>query len=236
MPQDFRDPQTAREWDADTSCYNPTRPEQLELLLALVAAEYQPGQTILDLGLGSGQVEALLFARIPGAQVIGVDASAAMLEIARERLQPYAAQYSTVLHDLTQIDSLMLPERDYSIVISIQTLHHLDEAQMQRACAFIYRTLRPGGLFLLLDRIAIEYASLFGCYQTLWAQQDALRGSRVRQHEGESYAEHQARNRDRADIPLGLAQHLELLRAAGFEAACLHLHTQRALLAARKPR
>ncbi len=234
MPQDFRDPNTAREWDADTFYYNPTRPEQLEMLLALVAAEYQPGQTILDLGLGSGQVEALLFERIPGAQVVGVDASAAMLEIARERLQPYAAQYSTLLHDLTQIDSLSLPARDYGIVISIQTLHHLDDAQMQRAYAFIQRTLRPGGLFLLLDRIAVEYGSLFGCYQTLWAQQDAQRGSRMRWHEGETYTEHQAKNRDRADIPLGLARHLELLRAAGFEATCLHLHTHRALLAARK--
>jgi ubiquinone/menaquinone biosynthesis C-methylase UbiE len=234
MPQDFRDPNTAREWDADTRCYNPMRLEQLEMLLALVAAEYQPGQTILDLGLGSGQVEALLFERVPGAQVVGVDASAAMLEIAAERLQPYAAQYTTVLHDLAQIDTLALPARDYGIVISIQTLHHLDDAQMGRAYAFIQRTLRPGGLFLLLDRIAVEHANLFGCYQTLWAQQDAARGSQVRWHEGENYAEHQASNRDRADQPLGLARHLELLRMAGFAAACLHLHTHRALFAARR--
>lgn len=232
--QDFKDQNTARKWDADTISSNPSRPEQLDMLLTLVEAEYQPGKTILDLGIGSGLIEEMLFQRTPGAQIIGADASSAMIALADERLKPYSSQYITVEHDFTQIASLQLPPRSYQFVISVQTLHHLTDQQMQSAYSYIYNLLETGGLFLLLDRIGVDKSTLFNCYQNLWKRQDRLSGSQVSSSEGQDFADHQRIVRERGDLPMGLERHLQLLRQAGFEAACLHLQTNRALIAARK--
>ncbi len=235
MPyQDFKDPTTAQIWDADTRSHNPSRPEQLDMLLTIIADHYQSGKTILDLGMGTGLVEDLLFQRIPQAQVIGVDASTAMLELAHKRLQPYANQYTSFIHDLAAITTLQLPPSEYQIVFSVQTLHHLTDSQMQVAYQFIYNTLESGGLFLLLDRMAIEKGSLYSIYQSLWTRQDTLQGSHLHEWEGLTFADHQRIEPERGDIPLTLERHLTLLKQSGFDAACFNLQTNRALIVGRK--
>lgn len=233
--QDFKDPMVAQAWDADNRSLNPSRSEQLDMLLTVIADHYQAGKTILDLGMGTGLVETMLFQRVPQAEVVGVDGSAAMLELAHKRLQAQASQYTALIHDFAEIGTLQLPPRAYQIVFSVQTLHHLTDAQMLAAYQFIYNTLEAGGLFLLLDRIAVEQGGLFDLYQSLWARQDKVYQSRVYGAEGMTFAEHQAVVAGRGDLPLGLERHLELLKQVGFEAACLHLQTNRALLVGRKP-
>jgi tRNA (cmo5U34)-methyltransferase len=232
--KDFQDPVTAQTWDADTRINNPSRPEQLDILLTIIADHYQAGKTILDLGIGTGLVEEMLFQRVPQAQVVGVDASPAMLELAHKRLQPYAGQYTALIHDFININALQLPPREYQIVFSVQTLHHLTDPQMLVAYQYIYSTLESGGLFLLLDRIAVEQGGLYSVYQSLWARQDRLYQSTVKNAEGATFADHQRIVAGRGDLPLGLERHLGLLKQAGFESACLHLQTNRALLVGRK--
>jgi ubiquinone/menaquinone biosynthesis C-methylase UbiE len=227
--KDFQNPAAAQAWDADTRTRNPSRPEQLDMLLTIIADHYQAGKTILDFGMGTGLVEELLFQRIPQAQVVGVDASPAMLELAHKRLQPYASQYTALIHDFTDINMLQLPSREYQIVFSVQTLHHLTDPQMFVAYQYIYGTLESSGLFLLLDRIAVEQGSLYSVYQSLWARQDRLYQSTVKNAEGATFADHQRIVAGRGDLPIGLERHLDLLKQAGFEAACLHLQTNRAL-------
>lgn len=233
--QNFQDKATAVSWDKDTISANPSRPEQLDMLITLIEDGYQPGKSILDLGFGTGLVEEQIFRHIPSAQIIGVDASMAMMELAHPRLGAFKDQYITIQHDLSLIGSLQLPKRDYQFVFSVQTLHHLTDEQMQAAHRFIYNVLEVGGLFLLLDRIAVEKAALYDCYQSLWRRQDRIHGSQVASSEGATHSDHQERVRQRGDIPMSLERHLALLNGAGFEATCLHLQTNRALFAARKP-
>jgi tRNA (cmo5U34)-methyltransferase len=231
----FNDPAVAQSWDSDTITLNPSRPEQLDMLLTIIADHYQPDKTILDLGIGTGLVEEMLFKRIPQAQVVGVDGSPAMLELAHKRLQSYASQFTTLIHDLVDIAALQLPPCEYQIVFSVQTLHHLTDEQMLITYQFIYNTLESGGLFILLDRMAVQPSSLYGIYQSLWKRQDALYRSDVYIAEGTTFEEYQRNLADRSDIPIGLERHLQLLKQTGFDAACLHLQTNRALLVGRKP-
>lgn len=233
--QDFQDPTVAQAWDADNHSRNPSRSEQLDMMLTIIADHYQAGKSILDLGMGTGLVEAMVFQRVPQAQVVGVDASAAMLALAHQRLQSHASQYTALIHDFTDIATLKLPTHAYQIVFSVQTLHHLTDPQLLTAYQFIYDTLEAGGLFLLLDRIALDQGGLFDVYQSLWARQDRVYQSQVHNAEGTTFAEHQAVVAGRGDLPTSLERHLELLKQVGFEAACLHLQTNRALLVGRKP-
>jgi SAM-dependent methyltransferase len=232
MPlQDWKNPQAAARWDANSEGNNPTRQEQLDILLSVMADAYQPGKWVLDLGFGSGQVEKLIFERIPAARVVGVDHSPGMMALAAERLAPYQARYQAVEHDLEHLQSLALPEYPYQFVIAIQALHHLTPEGMRTAYRFIYDTLEPGGLFLLLDRMRVHTPGLWDAFQSVWARQDRVYGSTISHHEHTSFEVHERAVRERGDFPVTPEEHLAWLREVGFETAILHLHANRALIA-----
>src|SRR4051794_41596317 len=74
-----------RSWDGAAYDRLSTPMEQLgrEVLERL---ELRGDETILDAGCGSGRLTQLLIERVPDGRVIGVDASASMIDAARERL------------------------------------------------------------------------------------------------------------------------------------------------------
>jgi tRNA (cmo5U34)-methyltransferase len=232
MKEDWTNEETARNWDADPVSHNPLRVEQLDILLSVLEGEFRPGKAILDIGLGTGMVEEMIFKRVPGSYVVGVDFSEAMVELAHKRLIRYGFRYEVVMHDLRDIGTLRLPPRDYQIAFSVQTIHNVEDRYKKPVFDFIYNALEEGGLFLLLDRIAVDTPHLFNCYKTLWDRLGRVHDAHMR--EGESFEEHAQKVSQRGDLPANLEQNLAWLREAGFEAACLHLHGNRALFAARK--
>jgi tRNA (cmo5U34)-methyltransferase len=235
MVQNWSHLETAKQWDRSGHTRNPVRPEQLDLLVTLLAGLYREDCSILDLGYGSGQVEQLIFERIPHAQVVGVDNSDAMMQLAAERLNVSAPQFTSIKHDLARLNSLELPPRKYQFVIAIQSLHHLMHEQVPAVYQRIYDILEPGGCFLLLDRLRVKAPELWPLFQQVWQRQDAIYDSKVVPHEGENFQDHEAVVKDRGDFPADVAAHLEWLQASGFEAACLHVHGNRGLIAGVKP-
>src|SRR5687767_2253183 len=115
---DWKDPQEAESWSADPLSHNPTRAEQLDIMVSILADTYRQGKTILDIGFGSGLVEEIIFQRIPHAYIIGVDSSRAMLDLAHRRLAGKEGQYEIVMHDITETATLELPLEDYQVAIS----------------------------------------------------------------------------------------------------------------------
>lgn len=237
MIDDWRDPSLAQSWSSDPQRFNPLRTDQLDILLTLIEAVFQPGKTLLDLGSGSGLVEAALFERVPHAQVIGVDRSEPMMTLAAENLKPYPFSFIQVRADLSDADHLAgaatpLPKQAYQIAFSVQALHHLshdEHAGIYRALAHI---LEPGGWFFNLDRMAVQ-PPLFEIYQAL-----AQRLSRTHDfapEEGATIDEHNAMLARQGDTPLPVSDHLALLAEAGFSASVVHAYSNRALIAARKP-
>ncbi len=231
--EDWTDPDIARQWDADNTSHNPTRLEQLDIMLTILRDEYLPGTVVLDIGMGSGQVEEMLFKRIPEVYVVGTDFSEAMLDLARARLAPYANRYEIVRQDLTHPGDARLPTYEYSVAFSVQVVHNVAHPYKKEVFAFIYQALMPGGLFLLQDRIRVSTPGLFSTYRSVWDRLERL--SSGRPHEGRSFEEHERSVSTRGDQPATLEEHFAWLRDAGFaEVACLHLHGNRALIAARK--
>ncbi len=96
----------------------------------------QPGERILDIGCGTGQLTAEI-AR-SGAQVTGLDSSADMLAGARKNYP----ELSFVLADAAGFD---FPE-PFDAVFSNAALHWVKNAE--GAAASIARALRPGGRFV----------------------------------------------------------------------------------------
>lgn len=233
--EDWTDMEQARRWSADPVSHNPTRPEQLDIMLSVLEEEYRAGTYVLDVGMGSGIVEEMVFERVSGVMIVGIDASEPMVELAHERLAPYRGRYEVVMGDLTRLADVRLPEHEYSVAISVQVIHNVAHEHKREAFEFVYRVLAPGGLFLLVDRVRVEGPGLFGAYSAMWRRLDRLHGAHVRANERATFEEHEQSVSGRGDQPATLEEHLRWLREAGFsEVACLHIHTNRALFAARK--
>src|ERR687886_518495 len=79
--------------------------------------ELRGDETILDAGCGSGRLTQLLIERVPDGRVIGVDASASMIDAARERL---GAGADLRVADLVGLD---LGGETVDVVFSTATLH-----------------------------------------------------------------------------------------------------------------
>jgi SAM-dependent methyltransferase len=103
------------------------------------------GKTVLDLGCGTGENLVPLVKR--GAQVIAIDISPDLIQLARQRLESYGV--SAEVQEGSAY-ATGLPDGSVDVVFSMALLHHLD---LPRARQEIYRVLRPGGLFILREPI-----------------------------------------------------------------------------------
>ena len=95
----------------------------------------QPGEHILDLGCGDGQLTQRIAAT--GAIVTGIDASAEMVAAARAR---------GVKADQGSAESLPYPDHAFDAVFSNAALHWV--RGQDEMLAQVHRVLRPGGRFV----------------------------------------------------------------------------------------
>jgi trans-aconitate 2-methyltransferase len=124
----------ARSWDGAEYDRLSTPMERLgrEVLERL---ELRGDETVLDAGCGSGRLTELLIARLPRGAVIGVDASASMIDAARRRLGDGA--------DLRVADLVGLDLAPVDVVFSTATFHWI--ADHDALFASLRGVLRPGG-------------------------------------------------------------------------------------------
>lgn len=101
--------------------------------------------SVLDVGTGTGRMLELLAERAD--RVVGVDASAAMLAVARANLAKAGIGNARLAQD--DIYALSAPRDGFDAVVVHQVLHYLDDPG--RAIAEAARTLRPGGRMLVVD-------------------------------------------------------------------------------------
>jgi tRNA (cmo5U34)-methyltransferase len=90
--------------------------EELQTAVAAATTGLEPG-TVLELGTGTGETALRVLAQYPDARWTGIDASAAMLTRARERL-PDADLHVARLED-------PLPSGPFDLVVSVLAVHHL---------------------------------------------------------------------------------------------------------------
>ena len=163
--------ETAREWDAGGGAGLPTRVEQQEILLALLREAGVGERVVLDLGVGSGLVAEAVLDALPEASLVGIDFSEPMLELARERLDRFGPRVHLLQHDLADIGDLVLPAGRYAAAFSVQTLHHLSDADKEKAIAWSAGVVESGALIVIVDRVAVP-ESLFCAWAAIWRRID----------------------------------------------------------------
>jgi ubiquinone/menaquinone biosynthesis C-methylase UbiE len=116
-------------------------------LLSLAAL--RPGERVLDVGCGTGSM-AILARRQVGASggVLGIDASAEMLEWARHKARRAGLDVEFLQ---APAQALPLPDGELDVVLSTLMLHHLPRPARVRLVAEARRVLRPRGRLLIVD-------------------------------------------------------------------------------------
>ncbi len=132
----------ARVWDHLRTLHVPDA--EVEAAIAGLVGTGRIG-ALLDVGTGTGRILELLAARADRA--VGVDASAAMLAVARANLD--AAGIANVRLAQDDIYTLSQPRDAFDLVVIHQVLHYLDDPA--RAVAEAARTVGPGGQLLIVD-------------------------------------------------------------------------------------
>lgn len=122
--------------------------------------DLQPGQRILDVGCGIGGGD-IFMADTYGVEVLGVDLSHNMIDIARERYGDSHPGVTFALADMTRVE---FPPASFDVIYSRDTLLHVadKEALFQKFLSW----LKPGGKVLISDYCATSepFSDAFQAY------------------------------------------------------------------------
>lgn len=112
-------------------------------------ANLQPEETIMDLACGTGTLALLIQQSQPGVQVIGVDADPEILSIAKEKIKETLVNNITFEEGFS--DKLPFSNNKFHHIFTRLFIHHLTLEMKKKTFEEIYRTLKTGGQFHIID-------------------------------------------------------------------------------------
>ncbi len=159
-------PEPLRDWDA--RAYDRVAdPQTAWGRVVLDRLALTGDELVLDAGCGSGRVTELLAERLPRGRVVALDASASMIDAARERLARFGDRIEFVVADLGQPLPLAEP---VDAILSTATFHWVpDHEALFRNLAAV---IRPGGWLVAQCGGAGNIASIHAVLATIgdgWA-------------------------------------------------------------------
>lgn len=106
------------------------------------------GERLLDVGCGTATLLLAAKAHVPTIEAIGIDSDERVLALARKKIAESKLQVEVMQ---AGAEHLPFPPDSFDIVISTLTFHHLPTEVKKLAMQEIYRVLKPGGRFALVD-------------------------------------------------------------------------------------
>jgi len=122
---------------------------------------------VLDLGAGTGLFSKHVLEKYPKARFVLYDLADKMLEMARKRFHQHPEQFEFVVGDYRNLQL----SRQFDLVISSLSIHHLTGDDKQALFHAIYEVLRKPGLFINIDQIRGETPYLQDLYWNHWLDQ-----------------------------------------------------------------
>ena len=117
--------------------------------LTIDQAQLRPGEAVLDVGCGTGDLTLLAKQRVGAAgRVCGIDAGPEMIGVARGKA---ARRRTEIDFRVEPIEAMTFPAQTFDVVLSSLMMHHLPDDLKPRALAEIRRVLKPGGRLLIAD-------------------------------------------------------------------------------------
>ena len=108
----------------------------------------EAGQKVLDLGCGTGTLTIQIKQFLPRIELFGLDGDPSVLQIARGKAE---AAWVDIRWEEGLAYDLPYPDTSFDRVISCLVIHHLTASNKLKAFQEVFRILKPGGEFQLLD-------------------------------------------------------------------------------------
>jgi ubiquinone/menaquinone biosynthesis C-methylase UbiE len=116
----------------------------------LRVAELQPGESVLDVGCGTGALTRLAAGAVaPGGHAVGIDASPQMIATARKK----AENVPGLEFQVAPVEQLPLEAGAFDVVVSSLMLHHLPDELKRQGLAEVRRVLKPRGRLVVVDLV-----------------------------------------------------------------------------------
>ena len=196
-----------REYDQRIRTLIPLYDELIPEVARALAHAARPIRLIVDLGVGTGALAQACLKAAPGTRVWGIDADAAMMQVARRRLGRRLARVTLVEGSFLDVP---LPACD--AIVDSYALHHIRTLRQKQA---FYRrchaALRPGGVLINGDCAPASTPGGFAQDLEVWFTHLAhsFGGRAGAKRVYESWADE--------DVYVPLATELKLLQRAGFD-------------------
>lgn len=172
-PDPFFDREMASRYDARNRGLAPIS-DSLHFLTRLVLADLPPRARILCVGVGTGaEILSLAEAR-EGWSFVGVDPSAEMLEVGRDRLARAGVLDRC---ELIRGDIRQAPEAEFDAVLSLLVAHFIPRGERPGFYGAIHDRLKPGGLYVTAEIAADLDAAEFPELLRTWEQVQTLMGA-----------------------------------------------------------
>lgn len=112
-------------------------------------ARLEPGESVLDVGCGTGTLAIVAKRRVgPTGTVHGIDASPEMIARAGKKARKAGVE---VFFKNGLAEALPFPDAQFDAVLTTVMLHHLPREPRQRCAREMRRVLKPGGRVLAVD-------------------------------------------------------------------------------------
>lgn len=130
-------------------------PDYEKMLKLLVKNIPKKSKKILDLGVGTGNIEKNIFEKYPQAIVEGIDISERLLRIAKEKYKKF--KFVPLKKDIRKF---LFKNKKYDCIISGLTIHHMEDDEKRKIFRNIFGALKKGGIFINFDMVLPEKNNL----------------------------------------------------------------------------
>jgi SAM-dependent methyltransferase len=121
----------------------------VDVILPMVeglAEQLNTGVDVADIGCGSGHAINVMAQAFPASRFTGIDFSDEGLAAGRAEIQRRGlTNASFIARDVARLDAV----DEFDVITAFDAIH--DQAKPARVLENIYRALRPGGVFLMVD-------------------------------------------------------------------------------------
>jgi tRNA (cmo5U34)-methyltransferase len=193
----------------------------LQYSLASLIAERYVKPVVVDVGLGTGITTKAIVERNPGCTVKGVDNEILMIDQAKSKLAAEIARGAVEIHHgdaLTYLRDLLTASVD--VVASAYTIHNCSKLWRTQLEGEIFRTLRPGGMFVNNDKYAADDRQEYVSEITNQIIRYDLLKEQGRDELRRLWIEHEIEDQDPERI-MWTTESLDQLRSVGFSNTAL---------------
>ncbi|MDA3905145.1 MAG: class I SAM-dependent methyltransferase [Bacteroidales bacterium] len=137
--------------------------EMLWMILDYVPKDLNP-KRIVDLGCGTGNLSEVILNQYPESDLIAVDLSTSILDIAAKRLE----NYPNIKYLNEDFNALDFKTGSIDLAVSSIALHHLTDKEKEKLLKKIYSWLSPKGILIFGDQFAGSTDARYQQHMSNW--------------------------------------------------------------------